>query len=170
MSLYPTPAPSQLVTIPSGVDGIRATLRKMVSIVKTARTNPAYRQLAASLFSQANLASGDFLGEIQVLHAFVRDQIRYMGDINEVETLQTPDATLKIAAGDCDDKCTLLATLQEATNHPTRFVALGFNGNGYSHVICETRLKNRWIPEETCKMVDVDWYPPNVTRRMVAHI
>jgi hypothetical protein len=170
MSYHPIgPQHATLMDIPSGEDGIRETLKQMVRIVKRFKTDVAMRELAARLFRESNLAQGDFFGEVCVLHGFVRDGIRYMGDIHDVETLQTPQVTLQLEAGDCDDKCMLLGALLECCNHPTRFVAVGMGGRGFSHVYAETYLKGRWIALETCRNVKVGWRPPNITTRMYAH-
>ncbi len=53
------------------------------------------------------------------LHRFVRDNIRYIKDIRDVETVAYPDITLQQGQGDCDDKSVLLASLLESIGHPT---------------------------------------------------
>ncbi|HYM34713.1 MAG TPA: transglutaminase family protein [Steroidobacteraceae bacterium] len=159
-----------LMEIPSGEPGILQTLREMARIAKQFKTDVRMRQLVAQLFRDANLAQGDFLGEVCVLHAFVRDTIRYMGDVHDVETLQDPNVTLQNESGDCDDKCILLATLLECCNHPARFMAVGMNGRGFSHVFVETWFKRCWIALETCRSVKAGWRPSNISSRMKMYI
>lgn len=158
------------LSIPEGEAGIRETLKQMVKITKQFRSDVALRQLASTLFREAQLAQGDFWGEVVTLHAFVRDSIRYMGDVHDIETLQTPQVTLQIEAGDCDDKCMLLGSLLECCNHQARFLAVGLRGQGFSHVLTETKFKNRWITLETCRNVKAGWQPQNITTRMYAHV
>lgn len=101
----------------------------------------------------------DWTCEAKALHQFVRDGIRYVQDPIDIERLQAPDKTLEISAGDCDDKSILLAALLESIGHPTRFVAIGFEPNVYSHVYVETRIGNEWIPMETTEPVEMGWEP-----------
>lgn len=171
MSLYPRPRPATLGLVPSGPAGIRATLRKMVDLARAYKKDPGIRQLAASLVR--DLSQYDTLGEIRALHAFVRDHIRYTNDINGVELLQTPQATLEMGVGDCDDKSTLLASLLESIGRPARFVAIALApSQNYSHVLVETRYgkKDSWLPLETIRPVDIGWWPPGVSKKMVAHV
>ncbi len=115
--------------------------------------------------------SKDFRCEISAIHSWVDENIRFVRDINGVETLQTPARTLELGVGDCDDHCILLSALLEATGHPTRFVAVGFADGHYSHVLTETRLGRKWIPlETTVPGAHIGWYPPNVRSRMIQEI
>jgi transglutaminase-like putative cysteine protease len=165
-------AASSLLGIPDGPEGIRATLEMMRRAALAAKINPAIRELAVRLTN--DLQDEDFRGEIERLFIFVRDQVRYVQDINNVETVQTPDYTLSIGAGDCDDKATLLASLLESIGHPARFAALAFAPDQFEHVIVETRLGPRWIPLETTpvegKPAPLGWYPPDVISKMLRHV
>jgi len=158
---------SQLSMIPDGKSGVIVTLKTMRDITKRYKTSIPIRTLAVALTN--GLRQKDWHGEIKALHEFVRDKIRYVRDITDVETLQMPDITLKIGAGDCDDKSMLLASLLESINHPTRFVAVGFRPDVYSHVYVESRIGNRWIPLETTEPVPMGWTPPNIKTRLVIH-
>src|SRR3972149_621421 len=159
MSHYPRPRPTTFGELPSGVEGIRRTLRIMVQMQRHWKKDPGIRQLAADLVK--NLPQGDTTAEVKVLHAFVRDRIRYTNDIHGIETLQTPRATLEMEVGDCDDKSLLLAALLGAIGRATRFVALGFSAEErYSHVLPQVRLGSRgqWFYLETIKPVEAGWY------------
>ena len=59
--------------------------------------------------------------EIYALYNFVKDRIRYVRDIRNVETLHTAERILQNKAGDCDDKSILLASLLESLGFKTRF-------------------------------------------------
>lgn len=162
-----TPTTSTIEGIPAGKAGVRATLRRMSDLVRKGKTALPVRLKALSLVKRNG--QKDWKGEVGNLHAFVRDRIRYVKDVRGVETLTTPEKMLEIMQGDCDDKSIVLASLLESIGHPTRFVAVGFSPLGYSHVLVETRIGNKWIPLETTENVPVGWYPPGVTRRMVQH-
>lgn len=160
---------SALFSIPDGAEGVRQTLYLMRSLANQYKTNLALRSLAASLVQP--LDQKDFAGEVKALHAFVRDRIRYLKDVDDVETVQSPDKTLQLGYGDCDDKATLLATLLKSIGHPARFVAIGTGKPGdYSHVFVDTFIKGRWIPLETTEPVPAGWSPPKITSYMIVKV
>lgn len=144
----------------------------MTTLARKGKLNPLIRQKASELV--AHLRQKDWGAEIAALFFFVRDQIRYLRDINNVETLHEADRVLTIGLGDCDDKCILLASMLETIGHPARFVALSFDGGQFSHVIVETLLgkppRGRWLALDPTENVAPGWYPPKVTGRMVRHI
>lgn len=168
MNFYRFGSRTALAALPGGIEGIKTTMRLMRSLVQRwKRPGMGIRELAGELTDP--LPQQDYAGEVRVLHAFVRDQIRYVGDVSELETLHTPRAILELGRGDCDDKSVLLATLLESINHKTRFVAGAFEPGMFSHVWVETLLGSSWYPLETTKPVPAGWSPPGVLERMVAH-
>lgn len=170
MSLYPAPRPATLGTLSSGQAGTAETLKIMVDLARKYRRDPGIIQLARDLVH--SLPQYDRMGELQVLHAFVRDAIRYTNDPEGMELVQTPRATLEMRTGDCDDKATLLATLLSSIGRRSRFVAIGFTALGpYTHVLVEALQKDRgWMPLETIKNVAAGWGPTNVARRMTINV
>lgn len=161
------PMSATLQAIPDGKAGTVATLKIMREITKAGKTSLPVRNLAIGLIS--HLQQKDYFNEIKTLHRFVRDQIRYVKDVRGVETVQTPDVTLAIRAGDCDDKSVLLAALLESIGHPTRFVAIGFKPDDFVHVYVETRIGTSWVPVETTEPVEVGWSPKGVVSRFVLY-
>lgn len=172
--LIESPAPATpkavLASIPSGSSGAIATLRVMRDFVRAAVRNPdqVIRDQACALV--ADLPPRQWMAQIHRLHEFVRDSIRYVHDPVDVELVQTPETLLKSRQGDCDDKATLLAALLTCIGHPSRFVAVGFNGEGFSHVLVETQVRDGWLPLETILPKPAGWYPDNVTRRYVLKV
>lgn len=169
----PSPVPQRLAALPEGVDGIRVTLRYMVKYAREYKKDVGIGTLARQLLEKipGSANSKNYREFARALQHFVRDQIRYVPDIHETETLQTPARTLQIRTGDCDDKATLLAALLGSIGFATRFVAIGLKGGPYTHVLCEVKLGKDWIPCET--IVDgkeIGWFPEGVTRWMPAHI
>lgn len=166
--------------IPSGAAGTAATLQAMAELARAAVKSPyqAIREKAIEL--TRFLEERNWMQEIRELHAFVRDSIRYLRDpaldSGGPELVQTPEKTLEYGQGDCDDKSTLLAALLTSIGHPARFVAVAFNGSGFSHVLVETKVKNTgnemrdWLPLETIIQKEAGWYPPGVTSRLVRKV
>lgn len=155
--------------LPEGAAGTRATLRLMAGLVRETRILPAIRNTAADIVS--SLAAQNFTAEADAIFCFVRDQIRYLQDTNNVEVIQNPCFTLDFRQGDCDDKSTLLAALLESVGHPCRFVAVGYTHPGeFEHVYVETRIGGQWIPLESTEQVPMGWAPlyPNVPAQTTA--
>lgn len=152
-----TPTNLTLSSIPSGVAGIKATLSKMRLLTRDGKKSLPVRMKAVSLVS--GLRQKDFLGEVKAIHAFVRDRIRYVKDVNGVELLHTPEKLLEIGQGDCDDKSMLVASLLESIGHQTRFVAISNAPSKFCHVYVETKIGNNWLGVETTENVSVGWQP-----------
>ncbi len=154
-----------LCFIPGGAAGIRKTLKIMARMVRQGRTDLAIRQKAAAL------TGASYTSEVQSCFTFVRDEIRYLGDICDVETLQEPGYTLTEGYGDCDDKSILLASLLESIGHPCRFTAAGYERPGeFQHVWVETLIGRDWVACETTLPVELGWspMPPNIDQSITA--
>ena len=151
--------------IPTGPAGTRQTLNIMRSLTLAGKKSPLVRQQA--VFITQNLSQKDFYSEIVSLHRFVRDQIRYVKDVRDVETLHTADAVLSNKQGDCDDKSILLASMLESLGHQTRFVAVGFKPGRFSHVYVEVYYNGQWLPLETTEKVNIGWRPKNIVSQMI---
>lgn len=111
------------------------------------------RHLALELTSKGfggvrGLPQQDFTGEARRLFEFVRDRIRYVKDIEGVETLHPAEFVLSQGAGDCDDKSLLLAALLLSIGHTPRFVAVAFEPEQFSHVWVQDYLDGRWVDLE----------------------
>ena len=156
MDNLPAPGPRVAAEyrISEGTEGVRETLAIMRSIARRYRSDPSIVEYARRLVM--GVPQKDWLGQVRKIFYFVRDRIRYVQDPNEVETLSTPEYLLAnmSAGGDCDDKSVLLATLLEASGHPARFRAVGFEGGALTHVYVETKLGERWIPLDTTESLD----------------
>ncbi len=139
--------------IPDGIAGIRATLKIMRDIIKEYRKNPDVIYTARRIILDAGIPPKNYSGEVNAIFEFVRDQIRYTRDPVGMELVQTPDATLKLGVGDCDDKTVLAGSLLNATGHPVQIVAIGKIPGVLSHVYLETKIGPNWVALETT----LDW-------------
>lgn len=169
MSLYPAAVPHTLAALPGGNEGIRTTLKHMVRFVRKYKSDAGIRTLAVELTK--DLPSKDYAAEVHTLFNWVKSNIRYVRDVQGVETLQTPKETLRQHSGDCDDQSMLLAALLCSIDHPVRFIALGFKGAPFSHVLVQTKIGDRWVPlDTTVEYSYVGWFPPGATTFMVARV
>ena len=117
------PTSVTLQGIHSGAKGTRQTLQAMAGFVRSdmGKLSPIIREMAVRL--TMGCPQKDLVSEVKCIHRFVRDQIRYVRDINGVETVHTPEKVLEYGAGDCDDKTVLTAALLESIGYRTRIVA-----------------------------------------------
>lgn len=125
----------------------------MQRLARAGSRSMTVRQLALDLTSAGwggmrGLPQKDFTGEARRLFEFVRDRIRYVKDIDGVETLHPAEWVLQIGAGDCDDKALLLAAMLLAIGHTPRFVAVAFDPDQFSHVWVQDYLNGRWVDLE----------------------
>jgi hypothetical protein len=150
-----------VASMPDGTPGIMLTIRRMRQLVREGRVNPEIRRTAINLTTL--LPPRDFDGEIRTLFEFVRDRIRYVGDVNEIETLTAPDKTLHLGAGDCDDKAVLLASLLESIGYSTVFIVTGYTLPGvFEHVYLAVLLPDgSLLPLDASEPQAPGWEPPN---------
>lgn len=151
----------RLYSIPDGVGGIRCTLSAMRALVRHYRADPNIRARTITLLRLT--PEKDAPSEIRTIFEFVRDHVRYVQDVHETETLTTPDKTLQLLAGDCDDKSVLLATMLESVGYATRFVIAGYNTpNVFEHVYVEAMLPDgSFIALDPSEPNGVGWYAEN---------
>lgn len=158
-----------LHAVPAGDAGIRATLRIMRELVRSWRKHPQIRNLAKQI--TRGCPPKGYGCEAKKLHTWVRDKVRYIRDVHEVETVQAPDVTLRDGSGDCDDQVVLLGSLLNSIGHPVRFVAVGFRPGGpFTHVYLETRLGAYWVAAETTEKWALGMRPPGVCRYTVQKV
>lgn len=134
----------------------------MRDLARKGKVDPLVRIFAATLVrGQPEKA---WFREIRTLFDYVREEIRYTLDINNIETLQEPRVTLQLKFGDCDDKCILLGSMLECIGHPARFAALAFEPDVFSHVIVQTlaAAEGQWISLDTTEPEPIGWFPPGV--------
>lgn len=176
------PVPYRLGSIPSGEAGVAATLKIMVRLTLEYRASPMVRVTAQNLVREC--ASRDAMCQVSTIHAWVRDHIKYLSDVRDVETIQTPDYTLQMGSGDCDDQSVLTASLLESLGFQARFMAIGVRGGGFSHVSSQVKLGTRWVNLETIlptltqpwagmpagTPTPIGWFPPDCTRVMPARV
>jgi len=128
-----------------------STLGVVRSLARRDSVHPEIRLLAQDLTHDS--LPYDQAAEAEALQAFVRDNIRYVRDVNGVETVQSPRLTLRTGSGDCDDKTGLLASLLYSIGFPVRYVLAATNPRQptqFTHIYPEAAIRNLgWVPLET---------------------
>lgn len=162
-----TDADQTLQAIPSGKSGVRETLRKMVKWVREYRVSPRVRQQALAIVGR--VPQKRWIDEAEAVRRWVASNIRYTRDVAGVETLQTPDVTLRLRHGDCDDHAMLVAALLESIGAETRMVAIGAEPGQFDHVYAEVLIPGMgWLSAETTEPVSLGWVPEYGSRMVVS--
>lgn len=143
----------------------RATLKIMSRLVLEGKKALPVVLKARQLTSDLN--QKDYASEAATIHAWVRDNVRYVRDPRGVESVTAPAQMLQIMSGDCDDKSVLCAALLEAIGHPTRFMAVGSMPNHFSHVFPQTKIGQRWVTLECTEPWPMGRSSKNIVSRMI---
>lgn len=164
---------AQLCAMPEGVAGIRYTLNAMSKMTRAFKTDPDIIELARSIVRA--VPEKNYFQEASAIQTWVRDHIRYVRDVDGVETLATPLETLRQGAGDCDDKALLAGSLLAAIGFPVRYVAWAFESPDlFEHVYLEINMgrhrSGHWLGVETTEPVAIGWKPDSPYPPMVAHV
>lgn len=145
------------------------TVELIHNIIEEEKTKPAIRGLALKLIR--NLPENNQLAEIRKLFYFVRDNIRFVKDVEGIETLQYPENTIKWKGGDCDCKMILLGSLLASIGHKVRFAIYKINNpHKYDHINIQVYLKRKgkWLTlDPTRKSRPLGWSPKKFFDRRV---
>jgi Transglutaminase-like superfamily len=107
--------------------------------------------------------------EIDHVLTWVKRNIEFRGE--HAETLQSPVVTLQLAAGDCDDHSTLIASMLSSLGYRTSFKTVATNPDDpqFSHVyviVKDKRTPGRWIAiDSTVGQSYAGWEPPMIFRQ-----
>lgn len=88
------------------------------------------------------------LSEIKAIHHLVQQTVRYGRDPIGVEAVYHPQTIIQLVkmysrwSEDCDSIALLTLTLLLALGQQVRLTIAGFHGQTYSHVFCESYVKN----------------------------
>lgn len=142
-----------------GLPGVWQTVSHMRRLVREYRTDGRMRRAAVNILFLTPDRGG--VSRPRALFEWVRDHVRYIPDVHEVETLATPVKTLESLFGDCDDQATLLATLFEAVGYATRFVVAAYNDPAtMEHVYLQVMVDGIWFDCDPTEPQPFGWEPP----------
>lgn len=133
-------------SLAAGDAGTDQTIREMDRMVDAARSCLRVRAVALYILRAAHVPARDVGGEIAALFSFVRDRVRYVRDPVGVELVHDALNTLRVGAGDCDDKAVLLASLLQSIGHKTRFKVVALRLGDFHHVLLDVMYRGRWVP------------------------
>lgn len=143
-----------------GLAGTQATLKAIGQLVDQAVAGQKLRLTAISILDRANVNTKNPLAVGKALFYWVRSHIRYVKDPLDLETVQAPDVTLALKAGDCDDHAALMGALAASVGLPIRFVTGGAVADRQSHIWPELNISGRWIAADTTSTKPFGWSAP----------
>jgi len=105
--------------------------------------------------------------EVDSVYNRVKTDIEFRGEFSE--TLQSPEVTLQLGAGDCDDHVMLMSAVLMSLGFKTRFKTISTPSDpaNYSHVYLEVqdRQTHEWIAlDSTVGQAYAGWEPPHAVR------
>lgn len=135
--------PLNRTKLPDGVAGVDQTVRTMfrIGMGPHGAKSPRIRALAIDIVRKAGVREKDYYGEASALYNWVRDNIRYLRDPIDQETLLQPEHMVFAEngnpapmAGDCDDQVVLLMALLGSVGMESYPVVVGTDPKMFSHV------------------------------------
>lgn len=114
------------------VHSLAGRIEILNQLVREGTKDPRMRQLAVSLVNGCPDRSDGC--EVATIFWFVKANVRYTGDIQDIDTYQSGARTLQFGGGDCDDHSTLLATLLSILGFQTGFRVISTTGQMWEHI------------------------------------
>lgn len=116
--------------------------------------DPLIRKLATNILQEYQIQSHFFLDEALAIGDYVKNNVRYVRDPENIEYLQDPlkmvnDLSTGSSQGDCDDMALLTATLLLSVGHLPYFRAVRYDqalGN-FNHIYVVVYERNPGGPE-----------------------
>jgi transglutaminase-like putative cysteine protease len=107
------------------VKTIDQRVKRVIEMINKGKQDPRVRAVAVKIVSRLCgdkhcIKERDYYGEVKAIFDWVRKYIRYVHDINGIDTFQHPARTLEFGGGDCDDYTILLASLYQSIGYPVR--------------------------------------------------
>ncbi len=166
------------------------TATKMKDIINLSAKNPYIRRWTEKILSTKDVKSYDWVGEVEAIHNWVRDNIRYTHDPAGIEYLQTPPTLLMLIEkgerpmGDCDDMSMLTLSMLKSIGYEVGLKVTSYKSDGaYQHVYGIVRVpvskpspegysvQNIWLATDTIKPEKhLGWEAPNPTRTFTMKI
>jgi transglutaminase-like putative cysteine protease len=142
-----------------------STIEVMHEMVKRAKTDPRFRELALFLSRDGDRGRDwkNYSAELENVFTKLRNVVTYRRDPHQVEWVQSPWHTLRLRAGDCDDLSVLIAAMMGALGAPYRFITLKADAgrpDEWSHVFPEIKVPGKgWVAVDLSIADDLGFRP-----------
>ena len=141
----------ELHNIPPGEAGTDATVAKLGELVRGSLRAQRVRLVALQILQNYNVPNQDQAAAARAIYAWVKNHVRYVPDPTDLETVQSPDVTLQLRAGDCDDHAALVIALANSIGIRGRYRVMGPDRRRFRHIYPELLVGQRWRPADTTR-------------------
>jgi hypothetical protein len=162
--------------LPDGDAGIYATVKKIKDDIYAAIRDHYVRLWAERVIT--GVQGHDVWGEVLACHAFVKQNVWYVRDIADIETIKPPATLLREieyyghARDDCDGMTALLLSLLKSLGHQVRLKVTSYlPSQEFSHVYGMVWLDNEWVAVDTIfSDLEVGDEMPNIMRHELIEV
>lgn len=134
-----------------GMPGTRRTIREMDRLLDEGRKDPQIQFLARQIARKYK--PKDYRGQVDGIFQWVKKNIHYVRDPNDVELIHAPIWTIHAKAGDCDDQSILFSSLAQAIGFKTRWKTIKADKrwpDEFSHIYSQVEIPgNGWVSADT---------------------
>ena len=158
----------RLQTVSSTDDRVELIARN----IQKGRIDPRVHTFAAAALAQKCdgqwcISPRDWAGEVQQLGATVQDRVRYTLDTYNIDTYRTPQRTLQMAIGDCDDMTSLGGAALQAVGYPIKIKVIQMNGEpDFHHIYLVVGIPphdpRQWVAFDPTNDIPVGAEPPGI--------
>lgn len=135
--------------IADGEVGTDQTLKAIGELVSKAIKRPYLRLKCLEILRSQGVPDRNPQKAAEAIFNWVRHHVRYVNDPVGVETIQDPEITIDLGAGDCDDHSALVGSLAMSIGIPARFAVVGLTKDHLQHIYPELLINGRWTPADT---------------------
>ena len=135
--------------IPVGAEGTQETLRTIGGLIAASQESPNTRLVALKILADSHVSPADTVRAMRTIYTWIKRNIAYLPDPLDVELVQSPENTLTLKAGDCDDQATLMSAFAVNLGVPARLVTIGESTDAMQHIYAELLLDGQWTAADT---------------------
>ena len=117
----------------------------------------------------------DWIGEVNAVLGFVRDNVRYTLDTYGIDTYRTPERTVQASMGDCDDMTALIGAVAQAVGYPVKIKIIRLKGSDDFHHIyplvgIPPHNPSEWLSMDATQPYAAGWEPPGILEAKVYEV
>lgn len=138
---------------------------KLAELIEEGSQSPMVREFTLKLLNAKGVKSYDYLGEVNTLFEWVRDNITYRRHVLCRDSFTTAERVLKLRSGDCDNATVLLNAMLASVGIPVGARIISSDpAMGYHHIYSLAGIPpsnpRKWIPLDTTeKNAKIGWEP-----------
>ena len=148
-------------------------MNKISDVIFRYSTDIRLREFTVNLLGNHIFIKGGDYEIAKKIFMYVKQNIKYVSDIYNIETIQDPITTLRIKFGDCDDFVVLLGAMLKSIGYRVALVSVALNDtilgtdsnpdDDYNHIFLIVETTQGWIfadPANKSPECDFGWSVP----------